>query len=82
MEGRESRQRADEGGRAALVRCPFFRRHSPSEIRCEGVMDGTSMSINFARTKRKAWYEQTYCEDNYRMCEVYQLLMEHKYSDD
>lgn len=60
--------------------CPFFRCHSEREIRCEGVMDGTSTAIVFRRPKKKAFFKRTYCEGRCKACEIYGMLME-KYND-
>lgn len=63
------------------IRCPFFRRHSKVEIRCEAMLDRCSSALVFEREKDKSWYQQTYCEAHYDKCEHYLLLMERKYSD-
>ena len=78
---RENKPKGDKGGTASDIKCPFFRRHSRQEIRCEGVMDGTSCSINFSGARLKSWYQATYCEEHYDKCEHYRVLMDNKYAD-
>lgn len=74
MEG-ERKPRADTGATAVYITCPFFRRHSSVEIRCEGAMERTSYSILFERRQDKAWYQRTYCEARPECCELHRLLM-------
>lgn len=64
------------------IRCPFFRRHSRIEIRCEAMMDRCSSALVFERETDKAFYQATYCEMAYDKCEHYLMLMQRKYSDD
>lgn len=44
-------------------------------------MEGTSCSINFSGARLKSWYQATYCEMHYEMCEHYRVLMDNKYAD-
>lgn len=64
------------------ILCPFFRRHSKIEIRCEAMMDRCSSALIFERECDKAWYQAQYCEERYEMCEHYLMLMQHKYEDE
>lgn len=80
-ERREKRPQTSKTWNAVNIRCPFFRRHSEREIRCEGVMDRTSFALLFERAKDKAFYQQTYCEGRCECCEHYRVLMAEKYSD-
>lgn len=63
------------------IRCPFFRRHSKNEIRCEAMMDRCSSALIFEREKDKSWYQTQYCENHYEMCEHYLMLMQRKYDE-
>lgn len=62
--------------------CPFFSSHGRAEIRCEGIMDGTKTAIIFRSQRTKAFFERTYCEGQCRACEIYNMLMDNKYTDD
>ena len=77
----ESRPQTSKTWNAVEIKCPFFRRHSTREIRCEGVMDRTSSALLFERVKDKVFYQTTYCERRYECCEHYRLLMASKYDE-
>lgn len=61
--------------------CPFFRCHSDREIRCEGIMDESTTGISFRSPTKKAFFLRTYCEKQYKACEIYNMLMD-KYTDE
>ena len=77
----ESRPQTSKTWNAVEIKCPFFRRHSTREIRCEGVMDRTSSALLFERVKDKVFYQKTYCERRYECCEHYRQLMASKYDE-
>lgn len=77
----ETRPQTSKTWNAVEIRCPFFKRHSTREIRCEGVMERTSNALLFERVRDKAFYQRTYCEGRYECCEHYQLLMANKYDE-
>lgn len=81
-EGSELRPTTSKTWNAVGIVCPFFRRHSRTEIRCEGMMERTSFALIFEQARDKAWYQRTYCEGRCDRCEHYVLLMESKYSDE
>ena len=64
------------------IKCPFFKQHNEREIRCEGIMDDCSHAIVFKGRGKKAYFQHTYCEDQYRACEYYRMLMHEKYPDE
>lgn len=82
QEGREHKPRADKGSTAVNIKCPFFRRHSNVEIRCEGVMERTSCAILFERVQDKRMYQRSYCETRFDCCEHYRALMAGKYAEE
>lgn len=68
--------------RQADVQCPFYkyddgRRH----ITCEGIVDESSLSLNYHRRRDYEMQIVGYCCQHYIMCEVYRMLMD-KYPDD
>lgn len=77
----EQRPKTSKTWNAVEIKCPFFRRHSTREIRCEGVMDRTSFALLFERPRDKEFYQRTYCEGRCECCEHYRLLMDNKYTD-
>lgn len=77
-----ARRKCSGSTKSRDILCPFFRRHSMIEIRCEAMMDRCSSALVFERQADKAFYQTTYCEKAYDKCEHYLMLMERKYSDD
>ena len=68
--------------RQVLVQCPFYRKDVPArrQISCEGIMDESSLLLNY---RRKADFEkqmEVFCCNKYTNCEIYRMLMS-KYSD-
>lgn len=55
--------------------------HNLKEIVCEGITDKCLCALRFRNKKEKAFHQTTYCEDHYKKCEFYQMLME-KYQDE
>ena len=68
---------------AASVRCPFFKGDNGQQrITCEGLVDDSSIALIY---RRKADYEvqmHTFCQNKYKNCEIYRMLMEMKYEED
>lgn len=79
--GGEERAKTSASTYTRDIRCPFFRRHSPNEIRCEGMMDGTSHAVIFERVDDKRFWQRTYCEKAYDKCEYCIMLMQSKYNE-
>lgn len=77
----EKRPQTSKTWNSKNILCPFFRRHSRTEIRCEGMMEHTSFAIIFEKEKDKKFYQQTYCEGRCDCCEHYALLMAQKYDE-
>ena len=65
------------------VLCPFYRcDKARRSISCEGFLDKSSIQILFVRNKEFQFHFATYCCKNYKMCEVYRMIMDSKYPDD
>lgn len=69
--------------RAADVLCPFYRDDDSRQrkIRCEGLIEGSSLTHYF---RKKTDYEQQlkiFCCANYSKCEVASLLLHEKYEE-
>lgn len=63
--------------RQITIQCPFYRQDIPvrRQIRCEGLVDKSSISLTY---QRKADYEkqmEVFCCDKYINCEIYRMLM-------
>lgn len=66
--------------RQVNVKCPFYKHDDNRwKVVCEGIVDGSTLSLNF---KDKGDFNQQmdiFCCDYYKNCEVYRMLMEAKY---
>lgn len=52
------------------IQCPFFVAHGKTEILCEGIVEGTKICTKFPDPERKAFHQMTYCEKEFRRCEL------------
>lgn len=59
-----------------FVKCPFYRKSSPSEISCEGFEDGTFLKVTFSDRNHKIKYMRRRCEsiDGCRHCHIHSML--------
>lgn len=62
--------------------CPFFEAHGKIEIVCEGVITETQNLTRFRTEKDKAFHQATYCEGNYKRCEIYNSIMHWKWPEE
>ena len=61
--------------------CPFFRKHTPNTITCEGIIADTTETMLFkSQTSKKLQYE-LYCCFKYETCPRYTPLM-NKYKEE
>lgn len=67
----------------AAMKCPFYKRVARKQkmLVCEGIWDGTMATYYF--TRRDAMLEQIkgYCEEDYKSCLLYKLIMKEKYGE-
>lgn len=55
--------------------CPFFRMHNATQIRCEGPVNGSVLTLFFRATgKKRQQYAEACCE-KYKECAVYRANM-------
>ena len=67
---------------ACRVRCPFYRGSSGREhyIRCEGIRGAQSIRINYSgRERQRVRRLETFCQNCYEKCEIYQAIDRSKY---
>ncbi len=57
--------------------CPFYHRHEPNRICCEGVSDENTLNLVFTDTKKLKAYTTVFCNDmrGYKNCAVRKMLM-------
>ncbi len=62
------------------VVCPFYRKHEPNRICCEGTSDENTINLVFTDTKKLKEYTVTKCNniDGYKNCAICTML-ENKY---
>lgn len=65
------------------IKCPFFKMHNSKEIVCEGIItgqlnkgEGSLNVLAFVNQDMKGFYQQTFCENRYKRCPYYQMLMQ------
>lgn len=60
--------------------CPFYRKHEPNRICCEGVSAENTINLVFTDTKKLKEYTTVFCNDmnGYKNCAVRKML-ESKY---
>ena len=76
------RRRPRNGYRQVYVECPFFRDYQDRIVRCEGIMDGTGLVLTFRDREDHRRHMQVFCEDHYKNCEIYRMVMAARYEED
>lgn len=61
---------------SAYAKCPFYHKEAPQRVFCEGVVDKSSLTLNFADAQGCQDYRFQYCNDKYRDCPVNKMLMD------
>ncbi|MCQ2452953.1 MAG: hypothetical protein MJ075_07490 [Oscillospiraceae bacterium] len=57
---------------AELVLCPFFKEATGRSLRCEGAMDGSTVTQFFRRSEDKLAYKRIYCDTwQHKACAIY-----------
>ena len=64
------------------IRCPFFVAHSDGEIVCEGLIEGCRSCMRFREAERKAFHQETFCENQYKRCEMYLSIQHWKWPEE
>ncbi len=63
---------------SADAECPYYKDSNRNSIRCEGLLDAdgcSTIQLNYALSRDRAWHEKTYCEKSYRFCPIYAAVM-------
>ena len=67
----------------AYVVCPFYMSDDGTRrVVCEGVVDGSNLSISFLRRADYETQMSVFCCQHYEKCEIYRMLMESKYEEE
>lgn len=56
--------------------CPFYHKHEPNRIGCEGVNDDNTINLVFSDTKKLKEYTTAFCDDmrGHKNCPVFKML--------
>lgn len=63
------------------IRCPFFRKHEPRVIGCEGITDDSFIRLVFETVDGRNKQEEIFCKNRYHYCEIYRAIYS-KYEED
>lgn len=66
----------------SYIKCPFFKAHNNMEIHCEGLIDGCRNCTRFRKTANKIFHQKTFCENQYKRCEVYLSIRHWKWPEE
>ena len=77
-----ARDRRKHGYRQVYIKCPFYRDYTPDVIRCEGIMDGTALSLSFGNRTDHDRHMDVFCQEKYQNCELYRMVMDARYEED
>lgn len=64
----------------AEIRCPFFKKHEPKAISCEGITEDCVLRLVFTSQEGRERQESIFCSSAYEKCEIYRAIME-KYEE-
>lgn len=64
------------------VLCPFYNHDNGQKhkVTCEGIIDGSCITLTFQKRLDYKIHITTFCCEHYKKCEVYNMLMDAKYS--
>ena len=66
----------------ARVRCPFFRRTTPTSIICEGVIDLSTNQWRFGLAADRERQLEVFCCGRFEFCEIYRAVHGAKYDEE
>lgn len=55
------------------MKCPFYRKESPTEIKCAGIV-GTHTTNTFRTKEEKREHKYDFCNGNFFACPLYQAI--------
>lgn len=59
---------------SAYAKCPFYHKEAPQRVFCEGVVDKSSLTLNFSDAEQCQDYRFRYCNAIYETCPVFEML--------
>ena len=70
---------APMAGVATMVRCPFYRKDTAQTVTCEGLVENSTIRLQFGRVIDAGTQKRVFCCARYQNCEIYRAVMEAKY---
>ena len=64
------------------IQCPFFVAHNSTEIVCEGIIEGCRCCMKFKEAELKHFHQETFCENQFKRCEMYLSIMHWKWPEE
>lgn len=64
------------------IKCPFFVAHNDGEIVCEGLIEDCRCIMRFRQQEKKTFHQETFCEDQYKRCEMYISIQHWKWPEE
>lgn len=61
--------------------CPFFQTSGIKMVTCEGVTADNMVCVLFQDTKKRLAWRRTFCDRDYKKCEIYKMVMK-KYGEE
>lgn len=59
----------------ARIKCPFYKSSSSNTIKCEGLVEHSSIVLTYESKKERDKQTKIFCENLYDHCEINMLLM-------
>jgi len=66
------------GKNTAETKCPYYISESEKKIRCEGFLEGMQVTLNFAGSLQKEYFQETKCRGFGEGCPI-KKSVEEKY---
>ena len=57
-----------------FAKCPYFHYSKKKRIVCDGIMDGTTLKVDFDNQEDRNIHRRTFCDSKYKYCEIYRML--------
>ena len=59
-----------------FAKCPYFHYSKKKRIVCDGIMDGTTLKMDFDTQEDRNLHRRVFCDSNYEKCEINRMLEE------
>ena len=59
---------------AVNVRCPYYRTQGKKWVKCDGIIEESAITQDFANEIQKEFYQENYCWNKYQNCPLVKLI--------